>query len=416
MVRRRQQAFALALLAGCGAGAPGSTASAIINGSADSGLDLAVNLISFQDAQDRSFGWCTGSFITPRVVLTAAHCAGGFSGEDHYDVWLADSYDRSTEAFTGLRDPMPYRSVKAAVDPDFNPNDITKGHDVGLILVDRALPAATPPLPLYPLRLDAEDVGAPVRFIGFGIRQEDTGSPLLEKLKASAPLGYVSDQTMGWHDSPYHTCQGDSGGPNLMQVAGIEYIAAVTSYGTSCLTDSNQQRVDTARGFIASFIAANDPQPAPSCSADGFCDLGCPGGDPDCPCGADGRCAATCTDPDRDPDCPLGCSADGTCVRAGCPTPDPDCGDKATGEACASSNECASGFCVLTGPTRICVPPCDAGGGCPSGFSCAQPSNICLMGGGGGCACAAGPGGAGAGGWLAVTATLLAGRRRLRRG
>src|SRR5258708_38959415 len=116
-------------------------------------MDNAVNVPNLEGPHDFNLGSCTGTFITRRIVQTAAHCVGGFDGDNHYYVWLADTFDQSTEKFTGLRDPLPYKSVKAAIDPMFDINQLRNGHDIGLILVDRPLPSDTQPMHVYPMRL-----------------------------------------------------------------------------------------------------------------------------------------------------------------------------------------------------------------------------------------------------------------------
>jgi MYXO-CTERM domain-containing protein len=408
------------LLAACAAADPpavGSSSGAIINGSFDYGMDPAVVLVNDQNKNDQNTGSCTGTFITRKVVLTAGHCIVEGS-PDHWYIWRADTYDQQTGKFTGLVESTPYKSVKGVTPPDFDLNQFKQGTvtgDVGLILVDRPLAAEVNPMPLTPYRVAAKDIGQPVRFIGFGIRDPNTLSSVLEKLEATTPLGFITDQTLGWNGGEFNVCSGDSGGPSLITYGGVEYVVADTSghLGT-CGSDSLMQRADVYRDFILQFIAANDPQPTTHCGADGVCGTGCTAPDPDCPCAGDGMCTTACTDPDHDPDCAEGCGADGQCQRTGCPAPDPDCGHKQTGETCTTSNDCDSNWCVPSGATKICVPTCDASGGCPSGYSCAHPSNVCMVAdSGGGCAVGTGPGGA-LGGWLALAVAAFAARRRRR--
>jgi hypothetical protein len=409
-VSLRSVAWLGASLAACAApdGGLRSAGAPIIGGSTDTGKDRAVVLVNLVDGKDRTIASCSGALITPRIVITSAHCAGGFLDEAGYAVYFADSYDPKTGTFTGLVDAEPRRAVLTWVDPEFQITMIGNGHDAALLLLDRAAPDGIPPLPLHRMRLTADDIGRDVRFVGFGTRADIPTVTVLEKLSATAPIGTVGTQLFGWQDSPYHTCNGDSGGPNLVTFMGHEYVAGLTMWTAACAQDESRQRVDAELPSIDAFVAANDPQPATGCGVDGLCGSGCAEIDPDCPCVADGRCTGACADPDTDPDCPLGCKLDGVCARTGCPTPDPDCGSAATGAACASNNECLSGTCVPSGASRICVPPCGADGGCPSGTSCAAPSMVCLPSEGGGCAVG------GDGGPAALVAALLyaAGRSR----
>ncbi len=40
------------------------------------------------------------------------------------------------------------------------------------------------------------------------------------------------------------------------------------------------------------------------------------------------------------------------------------------GARCSRSQECASGFCLNTGPSKSCVSACTGDADCPSGWSC----------------------------------------------
>src|ERR1700761_8838282 len=79
----RRSALVLMLAVGGCVGAPttttvgtGVTGQAIIGGAADTG-DPAVVLIYLNQPGVSDGELCTGEVISPHVVLTAAHCAGG---------------------------------------------------------------------------------------------------------------------------------------------------------------------------------------------------------------------------------------------------------------------------------------------------------------------------------------------------
>jgi hypothetical protein len=78
-------------------------------------------------------------------------------------------------------------------------------------------------------------------------------------------------------------CSGDSGGPMFVTRGGVEFLAAVTSFGDfNCEIDGISTRVDTFEAFIEGFCGApNCGQGANVCNNDGVADSGeaCDGAD-----------------------------------------------------------------------------------------------------------------------------------------
>jgi MYXO-CTERM domain-containing protein len=377
----------------------------IIGGMSAAGRDPSVGLLMGRVPGGRTF--CTATMITPRVVLTAAHCVDITTSDE---IWFADSYDHATNEFTGLIDATRRVAVAKWWHPLYDEGTLSGGFDIALLALDIPAPEAVVPSRIRRHRLGVDAIGAEVRMVGFGLRVPGSESSLHAKYHGRDTVTAVTDRSFRNSGERSTICFGDSGGPAFMMDGGREVQTGVTSFTTfSCNLGGSFTTVDAHLADIRAFIAENDPQPPGACVADGTCDVWCDAPDPDCPCAGEGVCSTACDDPAIDPDCPPDCSGGNNCVREGCAVPDPDCGDAPLGVVCTRDDDCASRRCHPT--RRICAETCGAGGACPAMFTCAT-GNLCEAISEGGCGCRAAPGSNGWWGGLLAAAIALLWRRR----
>jgi hypothetical protein len=358
---------------------------AIVGGSTTTG-DPAVPAIYIIQGE-YVIAMCTGTLISPRVVLTAAPCVAPDSGGDAWAVYFgANVNDGSDPAFLALRDVTAH-----TYHPSYSPSDIGSGNDLALLQIQDTGPVA--PKPINRVPLTAAHVGQPVRLVGFG-ETGGGGDTSGIKRQASSVLADYDTLLAYFGASGGNTCQGDSGGPNFMTIGGTEVVVGVTSFGDpGCDEYGAGGRVDRFQAFIDPWVASHDTI---GCGMDGGCATSCGGTpDPDCPCATDGLCTASCTIAGADADCPADCARNGTCLMTGCPIPDPDCascGDDGNcaegcatedpdcpvgvGEPCQAGPECVSGQCLpdpQDSNVSFCTSACNSDGtGCPDGMTCSD--------------------------------------------
>jgi secreted trypsin-like serine protease len=277
---------ALSLLALAPAAAPASAGGAhasIIGGTPASIADFpSLAFVASDDGEGRRFS-CTGTVISPRVVLTAAHCvedldAGGFTAAADYTVLTGRTNPRQDAGGNALRVSATH------VFPRFDPGT---GHGDAALLV-LATPTPAPPIQLASAADSAlYEGGAGVLLAGWGLTRANALSPP-KSLRSTAsvvlapracksrtrpyyPPYSVSGQ-MCTADPPDHEnggCFGDSGGPVIGQRADgspVE-IGIVSTGGPFCSTTLPNifTRADLVSAWASEWIAAVEsggPPPA----------------------------------------------------------------------------------------------------------------------------------------------------------
>jgi len=283
---------------------------------------------------------CSGTLVSPKVVLTACHCF--------------ESYGSNPEVFFGSNVNGNGTWI-GSVHHETYPGPCVGNGDFAMITL--AQPGPATPIPVNDRDL-GNYLGQTVRIVGFGVVGENSGGSG-QKRVGTSPLSQVNTGEMFCDPSVQSgTCYGDSGGPNFMTFEGTEYLVGATSYGTQACGSGldASARTDAHYDWITAYIAQHDPA---TCGADGGCATGCPSPDPDCPCAADGFCTAGCSDPASDPDCDT-CAHDGICDPT-CATLDTDC--------CVTDGECVAA-CGQSDPDCTGDGPEEgpgSGGGSPGG-------------------------------------------------
>lgn len=195
-----------------------------------------------------SGGYCSGTFITTRQVLTAAHCAYGESG-------------------LSVEGPnFGARVQRAVIHPRFNPSAPSDEFDVAVLTINGTAPVS--PVPLE--GSVAVTAGEQVVAYGFGLDQDDdgwyqrylNGEDVLKATYLDVPA--VSNYSLNTiSDGSGDTCAGDSGGPLLFpNAAGTYGIVGLTRYGPSnCVEyqDVQSENTNVQNPEVLSFILRSAP-------------------------------------------------------------------------------------------------------------------------------------------------------------
>ena len=243
-------------------------ASAITNGQPDGGAHPYVGLLVF-DVNGTPAWRCSGSLISPTVVLTAGHCTDGATAAR---VWFDEVVQGNPDyPFGGPSaiEGTPYTFPDFCIGCGNGLPGFAQG-DVGIVVLDQAVSGITPAtLPTAGL-VDTLENKTPIDYVGYGVQDELRGggppvwTGLRNRLYAPGALvsgNFVhSDQFMKLSLNPGGgtggTCFGDSGGPDLL--GGTDTVLAVNSYVTNsnCSGVGYSFRVDTPSvlAWVNSFL------------------------------------------------------------------------------------------------------------------------------------------------------------------
>jgi hypothetical protein len=213
---------------------------------------------------------CTGTLLSPTVMLTAGHCTEG-EGKVNDETWVRFDEDPIGDRGTGpLQNWLRTKWIKASkVIPHPNFNDFAEfpnTYDVGLVILSQPVQLGTyGELPEHGLLESLSGQNKPFTAVGYGLQGAITPfySDLWARYAGTTRLIEVKSTRNGENQSATFTnnpglgggtCNGDSGGPIFVGTSNV--IGAVTSFGfTPCIGVDYNFRVDTKTAL--DFIRAN---------------------------------------------------------------------------------------------------------------------------------------------------------------
>lgn len=220
---------------------------------------------------------CSGTLISPTVVLTAGHCTGDTGSSPATNVYVSFDTDLPLDPLAAGITPAEsaaraahYITGTAHPDPGWTGAlSISKQHDQGVVVLDAPAASKWPditPAPLLPVGTLDTNQGAlkneTFTLVGYGVDIGDKKEQVVvrERRSTTSYLKNVQDEVVTFQINDRDSkagggsCFGDSGGGAFLG----EYVLGDASFVNSftCNATGGYQRVDTtyARAFLEQFL------------------------------------------------------------------------------------------------------------------------------------------------------------------
>jgi hypothetical protein len=277
MVRYRNKLLGrvfVGLVVGAGLVMTAQPASAVTDGQRDE-VHTNVGVIRFTTVAGRFR--CSGTLISPTVVLTAGHCTGETGESPATNVYVSFNTDLPLDPLAPGITPAEsaaraanYITGTAHSDPGWDGKlSVSQQHDQGVVVLDAPAASKWPgitPAPLLPVGTLDSNQGAlkneTFTLVGYGVEIGEKKSQIVvtERRSTTSFLKNVQDEVVVFQINDQDSkagggsCFGDSGGPAFFG----QYVVGDASYVNSlqCNATGGYQRVDTpySRAFLEQFI------------------------------------------------------------------------------------------------------------------------------------------------------------------